>query len=184
MAIAYTQSIHPRGVDWPSELRAAGLKATQPRQLVLTFLDEHPHSDADEIFTALAPIHPTLSIQAVHGVVNDLTTAGLIRRIDLPQFQSLRYETRINDNHHHIQCVKCGRIEDVDCVVGETPCLTPAQTHGMQILAAHVSFQGICADCARDMGTTGGPTAKPTTEPTTNPIKQHANAAESEHIHG
>lgn len=144
----HTHELHPRSADWADEVRTCGLRVTKPRMLVLNYLDLHPHSDAEEIFQALAPHHPTLSIQAVHGVVNDLTEAGLVRRIDLPDINSFRYETRIDDNHHHVQCIKCGRIEDVDCVVGEAPCLTPSQTHGMQILAAHVSFQGICADCA------------------------------------
>lgn len=142
-----TQALHPRGSDWPGELRRAGMRVTQPRLLVLEYLDLHPHTDADQILHALVSKHPTLSAQGVHCIVGDLTRAGLVRKIDLPETQSFRYETRISDNHHHVQCIHCGRIEDVDCVIGEAPCLTPSQSHGMQIIAAQVTFQGICSDC-------------------------------------
>ena len=90
---------------------------------------------------------PTLSVQAVHVIVRDLVAAGLLRRIDLPETSSVRYETQTSDNHHHLQCVVCGRIEDVDCVIGEAPCLEPSQTHGMKILFAEVVFGGLCPEC-------------------------------------
>jgi Fur family transcriptional regulator, stress-responsive regulator len=55
---------------------------------------------------------------------------------------------RAGDNHHHIVCRQCGRTEDVDCVVGERPCLEPADEHGFAIDAAEVVFRGLCPACA------------------------------------
>lgn len=146
-----TQAVRPRHADWAGELRRAGLRVTTQRLAVLEYLDEHPHSNAESIHRALASgdAQSVVTLQAVHGIVNDLSAAGVIRGIDLPTVGSVRYETRILDNHHHVQCVQCGRIEDVDCAIGEAPCLTPSQTHGMRILAASVSFLGLCEDCAR-----------------------------------
>ncbi|MBU3995269.1 MAG: transcriptional repressor, partial [Actinobacteria bacterium] len=57
------------------------------------------------------------------------------------------------DNHHHVQCIVCHRIEDVDCVVGEAPCLTPHDAHGMRVLEASVTFRGVCAACDGDPST-------------------------------
>jgi Fur family transcriptional regulator, stress-responsive regulator len=93
------------------------------------------------------PSLPTISLQAVHLIVQDLSRNGLLRRISLPDSTSARYETRIEDNHHHIQCIQCGRIEDVDCVVGHAPCLDPSDSHGMRILEASIVFRGICRNC-------------------------------------
>jgi Fe2+ or Zn2+ uptake regulation protein len=133
--------------DWPQTLRAKGLRATTQRVTVLDFLHHHPHADAETIFRAVRPELPTISIQAVHLIVQDLSTIGLIRRISPPDSASARYETRIEDNHHHVQCIKCGRIEDVDCVIGHAPCIEPSNTHGMRIIEASIVFRGICQEC-------------------------------------
>lgn len=144
--------IHPSAThspvrDWARTLRAKGLRATTQRVAVLDFLHRRPHADADAIFHGVSPSLPTISLQAVHLIVQVLSRKGLIRRISLPDSASARYETRIADNHHHIQCIRCGRVEDVDCAAGHAPCLEPADTHGMRIIEASIVFRGICSDC-------------------------------------
>lgn len=114
---------------------------------MLDFLDQHSHADVDAIFQGVRGSLPTISPQAIHLIVHDLSAHGLIRRVSLPDSASARYETRVDDNHHHVQCVRCGRIEDVDCVVGHAPCLEPTEAHGMRIFEASVVFRGICQDC-------------------------------------
>ena len=138
---------HHHAHDWAQLLRGRGLRATAQRMAVLEFLHDHPHSDAETVFQAIRPALPTVSLQAVHLIVQDLSGKDLIRRISLPDSASARYETRIEDNHHHIQCIHCGRIKDVDCVVGHAPCLEPDDTHGMRIIEASIVFRGICQDC-------------------------------------
>jgi Fur family transcriptional regulator, stress-responsive regulator len=132
---------------WTRILRAKGLRATTPRVRVLDFLHHHPHADAEAVFNALYSLLPTISLQSVHLIVKDLSAMGLIRRISLADSASARYETRIDDNHHHVQCIQCGRIEDVDCVVGHAPCIEPSDAHGMRIIEATIVFRGICRDC-------------------------------------
>lgn len=142
---------HPFGEhhshDWADYLRSHGLRATSQRVAVLDFLHHQPHADAEAIFQAIRHPLPTISLQAIHLIVHDLSGQGLIRRISLPDSASARYETRVQDNHHHAQCIRCGRIEDVDCVVGHAPCLKPDNTHGMRIIEASIVFRGICQDC-------------------------------------
>jgi len=138
---------HSHTHDWVQTLRVRGMRATAQRVTVLDYLHHHPHADAETIFQSVSSLLPTISLQAVHLIVRDLSGRGLIRRISLPDSASGRYETRIEDNHHHIQCIKCGRIEDVDCVVGHAPCVEPSDTHGMRIIEASIVFRGICRDC-------------------------------------
>lgn len=128
-------------------LRTHGLRATEGRIAALAHIAAHPHSSASAIHAALAVEHPSLSQQSVHNIVNDLTESGLLRRIDPPDSGSALYETRLHDNHHHVQCIVCHRIEDVDCSLGAAPCMVPPQTHGMRIIEATVTFRGICAAC-------------------------------------
>ncbi|MDS7594511.1 MULTISPECIES: Fur family transcriptional regulator [Pseudomonadota] len=142
-----THHPHIHAHEWPQVLRTKGLRATSQRVAVLDYLHHHPHADAETIFQAVRLPLPTISLQAVHLIVQDLSAIGLIRRINLPDSASARYETRIEDNHHHVQCIQCGRIEDVDCVVGHAPCLEPSDTHGMRIIEASIVFRGICREC-------------------------------------
>ncbi|MBO1901469.1 transcriptional repressor [Leucobacter weissii] len=132
---------------WADELRTHGLRVTAGRIAALGHIEAHPHCSAAEIHSALVGGLPSLSQQSVHNIVGDLTECGILRRIDLPDAGSALYETRTRDNHHHVQCVSCHRVEDVDCAVGAAPCLNPDHSHGMRILEASVTFRGICADC-------------------------------------
>lgn len=133
--------------QWGERLRARGLRVTQGRVAALCYLEQHPHSSAADVHTALAEQLPSLSPQSVHNIANDLTEHGILRRIDLPDTDSALYEPLRGDNHHHVQCVSCQRVEDVECVVGEAPCIMPHGDHGMRVLEASVTFRGICADC-------------------------------------
>jgi Fur family ferric uptake transcriptional regulator len=127
-------------------LREAGLKVTEPRIAVLNALAAHPHSNADMIFTTVLPTLPGTSLQAVYGVLSALTTVGLLRKIE-PAGSSALYERRTGDNHHHLVCTECSAVRDVDCVVGEAPCLTPSQAGGFVLHTAEVNFWGVCGDC-------------------------------------
>ncbi|HIY65020.1 MAG TPA: transcriptional repressor [Candidatus Agrococcus pullicola] len=137
-------------IEWATMLRDAGLKATSGRVAALQYLTEHPHCSASALHESIAALHPSLSQQSAHNIVRDLTAHGLLRRIELPGSDSALYETRVGDNHHHLVCVHCHRVEDINCTVGQSPCLEPDHTHGMRVLEASITFRGICADCERD----------------------------------
>jgi Fur family ferric uptake transcriptional regulator len=143
-------------------IRAAGLKVTQPRIAVLAALQRHPHSSAEKIFTEVQKELASSSTQAVYGILAAFTGAGLARRFDPPGTPAL-FEQRVGDNHHHLVCVHCGEIQDVDCVIGEAPCLTPAEDYGFSILSAEVTFTGLCHDCATATGPTPTPAPVPVT---------------------
>ncbi|WP_098462652.1 Fur family transcriptional regulator [Isoptericola jiangsuensis] len=136
--------------DRADVLREHGLRATAGRVAALAYIDRHPHVTASDVYQGLRQELPSTSPQAVHNIVQDLHTRGLLRRTDLPDSSGAQYETRTGDNHHHVQCVVCGRVEDVDCVVGHSPCLTPSDDHGMRVFAADVTFRGICRTCEQD----------------------------------
>jgi Fur family ferric uptake transcriptional regulator len=90
----------------------------------------------------------------VYNVLRALADAGLVRRIE-PAGRPGLYELRVDDNHHHIVCRTCDAIADVDCAVGETPCLTAADSSGYEIDEAEVIFWGRCPDCRATNVTNG-----------------------------
>ncbi len=101
---------------------------------------------ADEVALTVRNAIGTVSTQAVYDVLGALTRAGLIRRIE-PAGSAARYEGRVDDNHHHVVCRACGAIADVDCVVGEPPCVSPADAAGFVVDEAEVTFWGLCPTC-------------------------------------
>ena len=133
-------------VDLAAAVRTAGLRVTAPRVAVLSEVAEGKHVTADQIAQAVRDRVGTISTQAVYDVLGALTRAGLVRRIE-PAGSPARYETRVGDNHHHVVCRSCGAITDVDCVVGDPPCLTPADASGFIIDEAEVTFWGLCPTC-------------------------------------
>jgi Fur family ferric uptake transcriptional regulator len=137
--------------DHADKLRMADLRVTRPRIAVLEVVDAHPHADTDTIFSAVRAVLPDVSRQAVYDVLNAVTAAGLVRRIQ-PSGSVARYESRVGDNHHHVVCRSCGVIADIDCAVGEAPCLTPADVDnvldGFVLDEAEVIYWGNCPDCS------------------------------------
>jgi Fur family ferric uptake transcriptional regulator len=117
---------------------------------VLEAVHAHPHADTEMIFSAVREGLPEVSRQAVYDVLAALATVGLVRRIQ-PSGSVARYESRVGDNHHHVVCRSCGVIADVDCAVGETPCLTPlddgGSLDGFVLDEAEVTYWGLCPDC-------------------------------------
>lgn len=133
------------------QLRSADLRVTRPRVAVLEAVRTHPHADTDTIFGVVRTALPDVSRQAVYDVLAALTAAGLVRRIQ-PSGSVARYESRVGDNHHHVVCRGCGSISDIDCSVGNAPCLTPSDAdggvlEGFVLDEAEVIYWGRCPDC-------------------------------------
>ncbi|HET9892972.1 MAG TPA: Fur family transcriptional regulator [Mycobacterium sp.] len=137
--------------DYAGRLRDADLRVTRPRVAVLEVVDANPHADTETIFSAVRVGLPDVSRQAVYDVLNALTTVGLVRRIQ-PLGMVARYESRVGDNHHHVVCRSCGIIADIDCAVGDAPCLTPSDDDnvldGFVLDEAEVIYWGTCPDCS------------------------------------
>lgn len=136
--------------DFPAQLRLAGLRVTNQRVHVLEALLQHPHASADAVFGSIREALPGIAPATVHSILGDLTAAGIVRRVSLPDVGSALYELQHDDNHHHVQCVYCGRVEDVACAVGAAPCLHPSHDHGMRILEAAVTYRALCPECERN----------------------------------
>jgi Fur family ferric uptake transcriptional regulator len=97
-----------------------------------------------------------ISTQGVYDCLDALECAQLLRRLE-PAGQPALYESRVNDNHHHLVCRSCSLVTDIDCVVGESACLTPSSTNGFVVDEAEVTFWGLCPSCATASATVALP---------------------------
>jgi Fur family transcriptional regulator, stress-responsive regulator len=129
------------------ELRAAGLRVTAVRVALLEAVRHGDHLGVEALAAGVRERVGHVSLQAVYEALNALAATGLVRRIE-PAGSPARYEGRIGDNHHHVICRTCGAVADVDCAVGEAPCLTASNDHGFEIDEAEVIYWGLCPDCS------------------------------------
>jgi Fe2+ or Zn2+ uptake regulation protein len=135
-----------RSTDPAAILRRHGLQVTAQRLAVLRAVSQRPHVTADDVFTEVRSAIGAISRQAVYDALASFTDRGLLRRIQ-PPGSPARFETRTGDNHHHLICRTCNRMVDVDCAMGEAPCLAPADAVGYEIEEAEVIYWGRCPEC-------------------------------------
>jgi Fur family transcriptional regulator, stress-responsive regulator len=129
------------------ELRGAGLRVTAARVALLETVRNGDHLGVEALPSGVRDRIGQVSLQAVYEGLHALTAAGLVRRIEPPGSPAL-FEGRVGDNHHHIVCRSCGVVADVDCAVGEAPCLTASNDHGFAIDEAEVIYWGVCLNCS------------------------------------
>lgn len=126
--------------DTDARLRAAGLRATRPRRLVLETVESlGGHRSADDLADALAAAGERLSRQSVYNALDALVGAGLVHAAEVGK-GSARFEPA-DHAHHHFVCRVCGRVLDVD---GPAPRIA---VPGALVESATVLVRGVCADC-------------------------------------
>jgi Fe2+ or Zn2+ uptake regulation protein len=129
------------------ELRGAGLRVTAARVALLETVRDGDHLGVEAIASGVRDRGGHVSLQAIYEALTALSAAGLVRRIE-PAGSPARYEGRLRDNHHHVVCRSCGAVADVDCAVGQAPCLTASDDHGFSIDEAEVTYWGVCPGCS------------------------------------
>ena len=139
----------PNADELPSAdaLRGAGLRVTAVRVALLETVRAGDHLGVEAVAAGVRDRVGHVSLQAVYEALHALTAAQLVRRIE-PAGGTPRFEGRVGDNHHHLVCRSCGVVADVDCAVGEAPCLTPSDDRGFTLSEAEVIYWGLCANCS------------------------------------
>jgi Fur family transcriptional regulator, ferric uptake regulator len=131
------------------ELEAEGFRMTKLRSALLEIFahGEKPFS-ADEILTVLKkndlPVHKV----TLYRELEVLAGASVIRPIHLHD-QILRYESVEHSHHHHVVCVKCKKIADVD--VGDNFDAAERKIEKktkFTILRHSLEFFGLCNACS------------------------------------
>ena len=146
-------------------LRRHGVQVTAQRLAIMRAVATRPHSTADVLADDVRAVIGSISRQAVYDTLGLLVDKQLIRRIQ-PAGSAARYEDRVGDNHHHLICRGCGVMFDIDCAVGEVPCLTADDDHGFEIDEAEVVYWGRCPTCRRTSTDTASTTITTTTSNT------------------
>ena len=126
-------------------LKEAGRRMTRQRRLILEVLrGTTSHPDAYWVYERVRQHLPNISLGTVYRTLGVFRDLGLV--LELPSATGFsRYDGR-TDPHHHIHCVRCGRIADVELSMGD-PARHAAIPEGFRVLSYEVVWRGICAPC-------------------------------------
>ncbi len=144
---------------WRGKLRGLGYRITFPRQSVLAVLGRAGgHLSAKEVFILVQKSCPACGFNTVYRTLDMLVRAGLVARYDFGNGQG-RYELNVKTgrsaHHHHLVCVKCGKVLDYSDFIAEEDALFDriekglTEKYNFKITDHELTFKGICGDCDR-----------------------------------
>ena len=121
---------------------------TVQRELVLNAVKSlKNHATADEIYSMIIKIHPSIGRGTVYRNLNLLAEDGEIRKIEIPDGPDCF--DHISGAHYHVKCIRCGQVFDVDMDVISNLKDRIRDAHGIQFLDYDILFKGICSDCQK-----------------------------------
>ncbi len=138
----------PGGIQ--DSLRRRGVRLTRQRRLLLDLIDHSGlHLDAESLYRMAKEKDPKLNRVTVYRTLKLLKESGLVDELDLAHFQGDQhyYETRLKQEHAHIICLRCGRVEEF---FGEELQHVRAQVQsqfGFEIVFARTEVGGYCSHC-------------------------------------
>lgn len=139
--------------------RGRGLPVTIQRRAVFeAILDRQDHPTADQVYRALRQDLPQISRMTVHRILGTFVSLGLVARTCHPG-SAARYDPKIHQ-HHHLVCLDCGAIMDLEDPRLDRIPWPKARPRGFIIQDCHVHFRGRCARCQRDTGSRRRPGAQ------------------------
>ncbi|HEX9547406.1 MAG TPA: Fur family transcriptional regulator [Acidimicrobiales bacterium] len=128
-------------------LRDRGWRLTAQRRVVAEVLaGEHIHLTADAVYSRAQRLLPEISLATVYNTLNELVDMGEVLDIstgDGPR----RYDPNTTAAHHHLYCVGCGALRDVNPEGTDRLALPASQQHGFELLDVDIVFRGRCPDC-------------------------------------
>jgi len=131
-------------------LRQRGVRLTRQRRLLLDLIDHSgKHLDAESLYQLAKEKDPRLNRVTVYRTLKLLKEGGLVDELDLMHYGGDQhyYETRLKQEHAHIICLRCGKVEEF---FGEPlhKLRRQIESHfGFQILLARTEIGGYCPHC-------------------------------------
>lgn len=131
-------------------LKERGVRLTRQREILLELIDRSGlHLDAERLYKMAKQEDPKLNRVTVYRTLKMLKETGLVDELDLMHYSGDQhyYETRMKQEHAHIICLRCGKVEEF---FGDPlrKLRSQIESHlGFQILLARTEVGGYCAHC-------------------------------------
>ncbi len=137
-----------RMAHFADRCRQGGLAVTPQRlAIVEALLATTDHPRAETVFEAVRKLHPHISLATVHRTLETLCQIGEARKVTTLH-DSARYDGNLAP-HHHVVCVRCRRIRDVEISGLERVIDGNAALKGFQPLGWSLEIQALCDDCRK-----------------------------------
>ncbi|AWB45956.1 transcriptional repressor [Paenibacillus sp. CAA11] len=130
------------------KLKVNGVRITPQRHAILSYLlDSMGHPTADEIYRALEPEFPNMSVATVYNNLKMFIEAGMVKELTYGD-DSSRFDADVSD-HYHIICEKCGTIKDFTYPSLEAVERQAESVTGFKVLGHRLELYGICDNCQK-----------------------------------
>jgi Fur family transcriptional regulator, peroxide stress response regulator len=122
------------------------LKMTKQRRVIVEELNQlETHPTATVLYELVRKRLPRISLGTVYRNLEILSDAGIILKLETAGAQK-RFDGTV-ENHYHVRCVRCGRVDDVPVpLFGDIE----GALRGLsdyKILSHRLEFQGLCPSC-------------------------------------
>ncbi len=127
-------------------LKKTGVRITPQRRAVLKFMiDAENHPTADDVYQALAPHHPNMSVATIYNNLKLFKQTGLIKELTYGDASS-RFDFD-SDKHYHIICSSCGKITDFHVSGLEEVEQMAANSTNYSVSHHRLELYGVCNEC-------------------------------------
>jgi len=132
-------------------LQKEGYKLTSQRNLILKVLLENidKHLSSEEVYLLVSKNDPDIGIATVYRALQLFERLSIVYKINLDDGLS-RYELNYgtgNHQHHHLICMKCGKIIEVKLDLLESLENEIEKEGNFKIIDHNVKFYGYCNKC-------------------------------------
>jgi Fur family ferric uptake transcriptional regulator len=124
----------------------ADLRLTKQRRLIIDVFLRHKKPITAQ--TIISELSEQLDPVTVYRNVEQLSTSGILKNLQLGE-RAAYYEINHNDDHHHIICKICRRIESIEICDNhqlEKQALDQSKKF-VQITKHMLEFEGVCKQC-------------------------------------
>lgn len=135
-------------IDVLSQLRSDGFRVTAAREaLVELFMNDMTPYSVSEVIEALERTGISVNKTTVYRELDFLQERGIIKEVRIDTERAY-YEFGLGSHHHHIKCIQCKDIVDVELTLKvEAEEKRIGKEHGFQVLDHSIEFFGICSSC-------------------------------------
>ena len=131
-----------KGNDMKTSIR----RITKQRRVILEELKKtKSHPTADELYQMVRKRIPNISLGTVYRNLETLASCGLIKKLETAGSQK-RFDANMDD-HQHVRCICCGRVDDLYCdLINPLECVMK-QNSDYEIFDYNLEFIGLCPEC-------------------------------------
>ena len=125
-------------------LKSNGLSVTKQRVLVFELLEGREPVSMYELYE-LAKGH--LDRASLYRIINIFEQRGIVRRINIGWKYKIELSDKFAEHHHHLSCLKCGRIIPISEHELEDFIAGISLNHNFTPVDHEIEVQGYCENC-------------------------------------